>query len=124
MPPDPTPLAAAARRKRGRAQARARSALRELDQQGGAITFQSVARHAGASRQWLYTQPDLRREIDRLRQQRTPARQAVPASERATQASLHQRVELLLEENRRLRAEIKELKTELAFTYGRRRDAP
>jgi hypothetical protein len=53
MPPNPTPLATAARRKREHAQARTRNALCELDQQGRAITFQAVARHAGVSRQWL-----------------------------------------------------------------------
>ena len=61
------PLAAAAQRKREQATARARSALRELDQRGESVTFQNVARRAGVSRQWLYQQPNLRAEIERLR---------------------------------------------------------
>ena len=56
-------LRAAAARKRELATARASAAMRELDQRGEDVTFQSVARHAGVSRQWLYEQPALRAEI-------------------------------------------------------------
>jgi hypothetical protein len=122
MPPDPTPLATAARRKREHAQARTRSALCELDQQGRAITFQAVARHAGVSRQWLYRQPELREEIERLRDRSiavTPPR--VPDAQRASTTSLRQRLENLRAENRGLRERVAELKAELAIAYGQRR---
>ena len=88
MPPDPTPLASAARRKREHAQARARTALRELNQQGRAITFQAVARQAGVSRQWLCQQPELRNEIERLRDRYVAdMRPPVPDAHRASMAS-------------------------------------
>jgi Family of unknown function (DUF6262) len=122
MPLDRTPLAAAASRKRDHAQTRAQKALRELDQQGRAITFQAVARQAGVSRQWLYQQPELRNEIERLRERHIAVTgPQVPDAQRASTASVHQRLENMRAENRRLREEVAELKAELAIAYGRRR---
>jgi len=120
MPPDPTPLASAASRKSQHAHTRARDALREIDQQGAAITFQAVARHARVSRQWLYQQPELRKEIERLRD-RSVGEPRVPDANRASTASLHQRNSMLLTENRRLRNQVAELTAELAIAYGQRR---
>ncbi len=97
--------------------------MRELDQRGAEITFQSVARHAGVSRQWLYEQPDLRHEIDRLRAAARGRGTGIHRAERASEASLRQRLATLIAENRRLREEIQALKTELALAYGARRDA-
>jgi hypothetical protein len=91
--------------------------LAELEQHGQVITFQAVARRAGVSRQWLYEQPDLRTEIQRLR----ALNQKQPSESRTTEASLRQRNQTLLEENRRLRHEITDLKTELALAYGYQR---
>jgi hypothetical protein len=124
MPPDhPGPLAAAAIRRRDEARDRARTALRDLDRRGETISFQAVARRAGVSRQWLYTQPELRAEIERLRGRDSPAAPRAPDAERAREASLRQRNTTLLAENRRLRDQIAELKTELAIAYGQRRAA-
>jgi hypothetical protein len=119
----PGPLAAAAARKHDAAIARAGAALRELDRAGGVINFQAVARAARVSRQWLYQQPDLRREIDQLRTTSRPAGTAVPAGQRATEASLRQRIRSLLDENHRLRGESDGLRAELAVAYGDQRDA-
>lgn len=116
-------LRAAAARKRELANSRARAALRELDQRGADITFQSVARHAGVSRQWLYEQPELRAEIQRLRAALGQRPTGIPAAERASDASLRQRVAMLAAENRRLREETQALKAELALAYGARREA-
>jgi hypothetical protein len=122
MPPErPHPLAAAAAKRRAAARQRAEVALRELGAAGTPVTFQAIARRAGVSRQWLYEQPELRAEIERLRDDRSqaPARRA---HERASEASLRQRVETLLVENRCLRREIGELRAELAIAYGQRRE--
>lgn len=68
MPPDThTPVAAAARQRHELTRSKAIQALRELDRAGTAVNFESVARHAGVSRSWLYSQPDIRTEIERLR---------------------------------------------------------
>ena len=63
MAAEPLTHAAAARHRR--AVERAERALCDLDAEGVPITFQGVARRASVSRQWLYTQPALRSEIER-----------------------------------------------------------
>lgn len=60
-----------------------RPGLRELEYDGTPITFESVARTAAVSSSWLYTQPDLRTELERLRQttRRSPDLLSLQASE-------------------------------------------
>jgi hypothetical protein len=119
MAAEPLNEAAAARHRR--AVERAERALRELDAEGAQVSFQAVAKRASVSRQWLYTQPALRQEIEALRD-REPARaDGVPARQRASEASLRQRLETLRAENRRLREENSGLETELAIAYVRQR---
>ncbi len=121
MANDPlSPLAAAAARKHDGAMLRACAALRELDRTGGVINFQAVATAAGVSRQWLYQQPDLRREIEQLRDPggKPPG---IPAAQRGTEASLRQRIRSLLDQNQHLRGETAELRAELALAYGQQR---
>jgi hypothetical protein len=114
-------LRAAADRKHHDATGRARTALLKLDSDGGPVTFQGVARAAGVSRQWLYQQPDLRSEIERLRDINHGGTVPVPSPQRATEASLRQRVATLTAENRQLREEATSLKAELALAYGLQR---
>src|SRR4051794_21143847 len=113
MPPD-HPLSTAAARRHDAALGRAREALRALGGAGEPVTFQAVARAAGVSRQWLYTQPQLRADIEPLRDQPTRPAAGPPPRERASDASRRQRIEHLLAENRRLRDENATLKDELA----------
>lgn len=123
MTAEPLNQAAAARHQR--TVERAERALRDLDAEGARINFQAVARRAGVSRQWLYTQPAIRNEIEQLRG-RTPGRDdhdRVPARQRASEASLRQRLESLRAENQRLRDENAQLRTELAIAYGQQRGA-
>jgi hypothetical protein len=44
-----------------------------MDNAGLSITVEAVAREAEVSRSWLYSQPDLRAEIERLRERTRPA---------------------------------------------------
>jgi hypothetical protein len=115
---DTTGLQVAAARKRTETIARATSALSELAAEGAEISFQQVARRARVSRQWLYSQPDLRAQIEDLRER---PRRGVPARERSSEASLHQRLRTLVDENRALRDEVRDLKHELAIVYGTHR---
>lgn len=115
---EPTGLQAAAQRKRAATRQRATAALGELADTGTEITFQSVARHAGVSRQWLYGQPDLRAQIEQLRQH---PRGGVPVRERSSDASLRQRLHGLLDDNRALREQVHALKAQLAGVYGTQR---
>jgi aspartate/tyrosine/aromatic aminotransferase len=115
---EPTGLHAAAQRKRDATLARARRALAELADKGAQITFQSVARHAGVTRQWLYEQPELRAQIEQLRSQLADG---VPARQRSSDASLQQRLRTVLDDNAALRSQVRELKHELALAYGAHR---
>ena len=117
------PLAQAAAARHRRAVARAEQALRELDADGAQVSFQAVARRAGVSRQWLYTQPAVRTQIQQLRDDAPVRTDGVPARQRASEASLRQRLESTRAENQRLRKENAALKAELAIAYGRQRDA-
>ena len=62
------------------------------------MTFESVARAAGMSRSWLYTQPDIRDEVLRLRGlgRRAPGTPA-PAHHRSSDASLLRRLQATTE---------------------------
>ena len=67
-------IVAAAQHRHEYTRAKAIQALREAEKSGTPVTFDAVATAAGVSRSWLYTQPDLRAEIERLRaaSQRAP----------------------------------------------------
>ena len=65
-------LIAAARNRAEQTSTRALRALRRLDLTGTPVTFEAVAREAGVSRSWLYSQVDLRDEIQSLRARHQP----------------------------------------------------
>lgn len=123
MRPDTTThLATAARQRHELARAKAIRALRELDRAGTATTFEVVARAAGVSRSWLYTQPDIRAEIQRLRGATRPApTPPIPATQRATAASLRQRLETTNERIRQLTDDNQRLRRQLAQALGDQR---
>ena len=99
-------------------------AIRELDAAGTAVTFESVARAAGVSRSWLYTQPDIRGEIQRLRDlgRRAPST-PVPARHRSSGASLLRRLEAVNARNRELAQDNQRLRHQLAQALGQLRAA-
>ncbi len=113
-------LAQAAALKHDLAVARTRAAIESLDRAEGPLTFTAVARTAGVSRGWLYNQPELREAIARLRQDRigTPS---IPSPQRATAASLRQRLDGMREEAAHLRAENAILRDQLARQLGEAR---
>jgi hypothetical protein len=116
---------AAVRRRAAATRQRAVSALRRMDKTGLPITFDSVAKQARVSRSWLYNQPDLRAEVERLRARRNPPSPArpVPDRQRASDASLLRRLESAAERIRRLEAENQQLREALALALGERRAA-
>jgi Family of unknown function (DUF6262) len=121
--PAPRHLAEASQRKSRAAYERVKVALIELDRNGEDINFQSVARRAGVSRQWIYTHRELRAEIDRLRGRQRQVSATASAREQASENSLRARNRQLLEENRRLRQEVQQLRAEVAAALGERRVA-
>lgn len=115
-------LVAAARQRATATRRRAAAALRRMDTTGTVITFETVAREARVSRSWLYNQPDLRAEIDRLRaRHRSPATRTLPDRQRASDSSLLQRLQAATERNQRLETENRELRHALALALGEQR---
>ena len=116
-----TALAAAAHQRTHDTRHRAVEALRHLDTDGQTITFNSVAHQAGVSRSWLYRQPDLRAEINRLRTPAHAPTPPVPSAQRASTDSLRQRLDTTLAEIHRLKIENQQLREQLARRYGQQR---
>lgn len=126
MPADNSHLIiAAAARRAASTRRRATAALRRMDATGTVITFETVAREAGVSRSWLYNQPDLKAEIERLRARYrpVPAARPVPDRQRASDASLLRRLEAATKRNQHLEAENHQLREALALALGERRTA-
>ncbi len=119
----PDALAAAAARRHELTRAKAIQALRELDRAGAPVTFASVASAAGISRSWLYTQPDLRGQIQELRNAAAPSGPALPARQRASDPSLRARLAVALERNHQLAGENARLRRQLARALGDQRSA-
>ncbi len=89
------------------------------------MTFARVAREAGISRSWLYTQPDISSHIRQLRQKTDGAGSAgaIPAGQRATEASLRARLAATLDRNKQLADENTRLRRQLARALGDQRSA-
>lgn len=101
---------------------RAHEAIQRLDRTGAAITFQAVATAASVSRSWLYREPTLRAEIQRLRRDgATHSTTVVPSAQRATSESLQHRLQAVTEEIARLKKENRQLRDQVAKLHGERR---
>jgi hypothetical protein len=119
----PDPLFEAAARRHELTRAKAVQALRELDRAGTPVTFAAVARAAGVSRSWLYTQPDISSQIRRLRKATHGAGSAgaVPAGQQASSTSLRARLAVALDRNKQLASENARLHRQLARALGDQR---
>lgn len=112
-------LAAAARRRSEQTRARAEQALRELTDSGEPVTVSAVAARARVSRAWLYTQPELRQQIDAqpgAASAARPATSVAPASDASLRQRLslaHQRIRELIDDNTELRQQIAQLHGQL-----------
>ena len=104
---------------------RAVAAIRRMNNAGQPISFDAVAREGKVSRSWLYKQPDLRAEIERLRTRQaagSPSR-PIPDRQRASDPSLRQRLELATTRIRQLETDNKQLRYALAQALGEQRAA-
>ena len=119
------PLSEAAARRHELTRAKAVQALRELDRAGAPVTYAAVAQAAGISRSWLYTQPDISDQIRRLRKNTDSpgSAGAIPAGQRATDASLRARLTAALDRNKQLADENARLRRQLAHALGDQRSA-
>jgi hypothetical protein len=115
-------LITAAKQRHELTRAKTIRALHELDKASAPVNFQTVAQQAGVSRSWLYTQPDIKNEIDRLR---TLANRAsatpLPAQQRTSDTSLLRRLELAHHRNHQLAEDNQQLRRQLAHALGQLR---
>ena len=122
MTTDPaTHLAAATQRRVIQTRDRARAALRRLDREGTTITYTGVAKAAGVSRALLYRDPELREEINKLRDHSRAKTPRPPAAQRMSQASRDELLATLRAEVQALRQENRTLRERLATVLGEQR---
>ena len=118
MPDRVDRLREAARARHDATLSRATNALQRMARRGEAVTFRQVAETAEVSRSWLYRQPQLREEINRLREASVSRPGNLPSAERATADSLRQQLRTYRDEISRLRTENQELRDQLARHLG------
>lgn len=96
--------------------------IEEFARTGTHVSVAVVAHSAGVSRSWLYEQPDLLADINRLRDQGSIV--PIPAAQRATDASTRQRLDAARTEIERLQTENAILRERVARTLGEHRLRP
>lgn len=105
--------------RRDAATRRATAVIAEFARTGAHPSVAGVAHSAGVSRSWLYEQPDLLADINRLRSR--TATIPVPVAQRATDESTRQRLDAAHDEIQRLRADNDMLRDQVARTLGEQR---
>ncbi|MFB8369609.1 DUF6262 family protein [Pseudarthrobacter sp. NPDC055928] len=114
-------LLAAARQRSDKARQKVEEALKQLDQTTQPATVSELARTAGVSRSWLYTQPDL---LEQLQQRKRPDKTSPSESSiRASETSMHRRLQLAHQRIRQLTDENRRLQDRLARAHGAIREA-
>jgi hypothetical protein len=114
-------LLASARQRAGDARARAEEVLAAMEATGEPGSISGLARAAGVSRSWLYSQPDL---LDLFEQHRAGHKDARRAQGlRASDESLRRRLELAHQRIRDLSEQNDRLREQLARAHGALRAA-
>jgi hypothetical protein len=108
-------LDAAAKTKSQAKTSAAEHAIRALAKRGEAITFQAVCREAGVSHAFLYSNEDLRRRIQHLRDQTRPAPQQRADGPDTVVLALTSQIDQL---RKRHRDEVQALRTALEQAHG------
>jgi hypothetical protein len=118
---NPDNLRAAARRKSENATRRADQAIRQLIKDGQPITFRGVARTAGCSIDFVYSNPDIRARIEHVRaqQQGSPPNRATRDDPHLRDSSIVRTLTAQLAELKaRHHREVTELRAALAAAQG------
>ena len=100
-------LRGAAERKRRHAEARARDAIKTARKSGHPSTFRGIAEAAGVSPSFLYSHPEFRDQILRMRSANTPTRSRAPKTRNEAT------ITALLESARREKKQLLELNEQL-----------
>lgn len=111
-------LIEAAQRRHNDAHQRAHDAIGIAAARSEAVSATTLAARAGVSRAFLYANPELIEAIRQLRGTGQPAG-ALPARQRASEASLLRRLEALTQRNKELRIENRDLRQRLEVAHGR-----
>lgn len=112
----------AAKRRHELTRAKAIKAIRELARSGEPVDFATVAERASVSRSWLYSQPEIKAEIQNLRAHAACRPQTpVPARQRGSDTSLLRRLEIANNRIRELSDENQRLRRQLAHAIGENR---
>jgi hypothetical protein len=120
-----THVITAAKRRHELTRAKAIKAIRELAQTGAPVDFPTVASRANVSRSWLYSQPDIKAEIQQLRSIAGPTtRSPIPVRQRSSDASLLRRLEIATNRIRELTEDNQRLRRQLAHAIGETRIGP
>lgn len=101
----------------------AHAALTSMASDGEAITVSLLASKAGVSRSWIYTQPELRDQIERLQSQTRTGAPRRDATNGASEESLRRRLALAHQRIAQLRTENQQLRQSLARAHGQLRTA-
>jgi chromosome segregation ATPase len=102
---------------------RAERALTEMADAGEPITPARLAARAGVSRSWIYSQPELRDQLQRLQRHQAGSATNRQSVTRASEESLRQRLTLAHQRISELRAENQQLRDALAHAHGQLREA-
>ena len=86
-----------------------------------AHTITQIAAHAGVSRSWLYTRPELRDQLHRLTTTPDTGSSAPQPTEHASDASRRQRLTLAHERIRELDHQNRQLRNQIAHPHGQLR---
>jgi Family of unknown function (DUF6262) len=111
-------LRRAAQAKRQAAATRADTAIRQLIKDQEDINFRSVARAAGVSLDFLYSNPSLRQRIEQLRAQQDTRPVPQPAAPPADSDIVHILTDKLRREQQARRAAVTQLEEQLAAAHG------
>ena len=106
-------LITAARDRSDATMTRALAAVESAERTGAPVTLSGLARTAGVSRAWIYAQPGLRARLEPLLTRRPIVGSHIPGSQRASDASVRNRLELALHRNRGLARENAQLRQDL-----------
>ena len=108
-------LVEAARRRHAEARERSERAISAAAGSPNVPTVVAIAKAAGVSRSWLYTQPDLLAAIAQLRTKGSGRRSNVPP---ASDDSIRRRLDTALARNKELRSQVDGLTRQLEAVHG------
>jgi hypothetical protein len=95
-----------------------------MEASGEPVTYAKIAAAANVSRAWLYSQPDIRAAVTRLRDTNNRSTGLpIPTRHRTSEASLVRRLEAAHHRNQELTRQIAELREQLAAAHGALRDS-